>query len=122
MVEVGMGEEEVGVERTVALDALAELPQPGPGIEDQEPPAATDFETGRVAAVALRFGTGVGETAAHAPETDEEVRPVGHSISTPRPALRRTAFRPPALTVRLGRYAGRTQAPGVRDAPPRKGT
>src|SRR3546814_19558566 len=96
MVEMGMGEEEVGVERTVALDALAELPQPGPGIEDQEPPAATDFEAGRIAAVALRFGTGAGETAAHAPETDEEVRPVSHSISNPKPGLRRAAFRPPA--------------------------
>ena len=75
-----MREEQGKIER-LALEffeqGLAELPQTGAGVEDDDVGAATDFETGGVAAITQRAGSRGGNRTAHSPKFNLRSHPVG---------------------------------------------
>ncbi|MEI9988206.1 MAG: hypothetical protein WDN69_36985 [Aliidongia sp.] len=74
MVIVGMRQEDVEFERRlVPFEFMTEHAQPAAGIEDQSMPAATDLDTGRVAAIAQRVRARRRNAAAHAPEFGAEL-------------------------------------------------
>ena len=80
MIKMRMGEEEIGVERLLALEVEAERPKAGAAIEDQQPAAAAHLDTGGVAAIPRELRTGTGDAAAHPPEPDSELVPAGHRL------------------------------------------
>jgi len=71
MVEMRVREEQIGVER-LSLEGLAQIPDAGAGVEEQQPLAAAHLERGGVAAVARGARAGAGDRAAHAPEAHAE--------------------------------------------------
>src|SRR5688572_10276021 len=72
MVEVRVGEEQIRIHRSILGQRVAQVAQPGPGIEHQQALAAAHLERGGVAAIARGARPGAGDRAAHAPEAHGE--------------------------------------------------
>jgi hypothetical protein len=72
MVEMRVGEEDVGVDRARAVELRAEPPQPRAAIEDHHALAESHLEARRVAAIAQRVRAWTGDRAADTPERDGE--------------------------------------------------
>src|SRR5262245_15976295 len=79
MVEVCVGEEDVGVDRRLVLELLAEHAQAGAAVENEELLTAADLETGRISTIAGPRLARAGDAAAHTPETDKEIGVFGHN-------------------------------------------
>jgi hypothetical protein len=79
MVEMRVGEEDVGMGRQRLHQLLAEGANAGAGIEDQHPIAATDFDTAGVAAVARIVGAAASNRAADPPEANGKLVGRGQS-------------------------------------------
>src|ERR1700730_15623786 len=72
---MAMRVEYIGIYRHGVLDqALAEEPKAGPPVENEQVPAASDFDAGRIAAVAADAVCAAGDAAANPPETHADVR------------------------------------------------
>ena len=69
-------------EQQLSHQRLAEQPQPGPRIEDEQPAAAADFKAGSIAAVTDGVRSGASDTAPNAPELDGEFPRVRHVASS----------------------------------------
>src|ERR1700730_16237358 len=84
---MAMRVEYIGIYRHGVLDqALAEEPKAGPPVENEQVPAASDLDAGRIAAVAADAGCAAGDAAANPPETHADAR---HRLATrSAPALR----------------------------------
>src|SRR5204862_5938227 len=80
MVEMGVGEIDVYVERRLARQVQPQGADAGAGVEDQPPPARSDLEARGIAAIAGIFRSGAGYRAAHAPEAD--LQTLGQSVSS----------------------------------------
>ena len=75
VVEMAMGEEDVGVAPALLVDQrLAEVADAGAGVENQHLVAAADLHAGRVAAIAGGPRPGTRDAAAHAPEAYQHRR------------------------------------------------
>ena len=78
VIEVGVGEQHVHVERRLAQRAV-ERAQARSGVQNEQTVAAAHLQTARVAAIADRVRPRTRDAAAHAPETDEEIALPVHS-------------------------------------------
>jgi hypothetical protein len=70
VVEMGVGEIDVDVDRRLAGELEPERADAGAGVEDQTAAAAGDFQARRIAAVARLLGARAGNRASHSPKTD----------------------------------------------------
>ena len=70
VVEMGVGEVDVDVDRRLAGQLEPERPHTGAGVEDQAAAAGGDLQARRIATIAHVLGAGAGNRASHAPETD----------------------------------------------------
>jgi hypothetical protein len=77
MVEVGVAEKDVRVNGTLVGQALAHFPQAGAAIEDKQMVVAANLHARRIAAIAQGIVAGTGDTAPHAPESDEKISQPG---------------------------------------------
>src|SRR5215467_8900782 len=69
MVEMAVGEEQVGINRLVGLEQfVAKWTQAAAAVQDHDALTAAQLETGRIAAITRGSGTRAGDAAAHAPE------------------------------------------------------
>src|SRR5688572_6138719 len=72
MVEVRVGQEQVGIDGAVGGEGISQIAQARPGIEHQQALAAAHLERRGVAAIARGARPGAGDRAAHAPEAHGE--------------------------------------------------
>src|SRR5690242_6037999 len=74
VVKMRMREKQIEIMRLAALlQRVAEQAQPRAAVEDEQLPAAADFDARRIAAIACRGRPRHLDAAAHAPEPDDEV-------------------------------------------------
>jgi hypothetical protein len=79
MIEMGVGQEKVGVD--LILERISQVAQAGAAVEDEQPPAAAHLDARGIAAVADRARPGARDGAAHPPEAQAEVRGHGPTIA-----------------------------------------
>ena len=68
MIEMAVGEEDVGIQRPLGDQFAAQFTQACSTVENQSAVAAHDFQARGIAAIANRFGAGTGDTAANTPK------------------------------------------------------
>ena len=84
MVEMGMREIDVDIERRLARELQAERADAGAGVEDQAAAAGAHLQARGIAAVAHIFCTGARDRASHAPEADfQTIGQRQNSLSSP---------------------------------------
>jgi hypothetical protein len=73
MVEMGVGEEQVEIDRSFRREAAPERTDAGPGIENKPVRSASDLDAGGIAAISDRVGARRRDAAANTPETGGKV-------------------------------------------------
>ena len=101
VIEMGVGEIDVDVERRLARELDAERTDAGAGVENQPPATSRDFEARCVAAVAHVFGTSAGNRTANAPKTDFQT-------------ISQTDFPKPSAPESTGRWLASTDGRATR--------